>query len=856
MHKTTFAGLTALDPGENPNTSGAPFFGPDRDTIDHFLQIGAVTHRHDAHAALANPTVDASAVVTSAGGLIPADVTMYVGYTLVDTYGGETILSPVDMATTPPGTGAPLDAPDAVIDYTGGTLLANTYYYVYTLTDGLGGETPPSPLGQVTRDPGFASGQVLLSGLTADFAGTGATGWRLYRATGGGEYEFLDNGTTDAFTDDGTIPVNCDVHPPATTENTTGGTNLLTIVVPSAGTSASGVASFNVYVSEDGTFVSPALVGNFPLSSAGLDIDVTSLTDLLSGQPPAVSTSIPGANKIDPDTELIDWHWKRPVATLADLPSDAENGDVRITLDEGKPYRFVGSAWGAFPLGSATVMVSDGSATVAATSDLEFRASGSVHVAVSPGAGGAAVIEIGASAQEGPQGPAGAPGAPGATGPTGSAIVGVGDFFGDQVNGVSEIRFQGSGNSLVTVAASGSNSAVVTVYSSAQAASSAHTPYANMELLPWNYQGSAFIGLIGSAVAGGSVTYWHDDFSANDLSSYTADPENGPSFSITGGTLVNTVFNGGTIVANTAPGAADYRLRVKIGTNNTSQSMGFTLSRLDSNNKLWVYVQGTNFQFAKWDGGSFTSLSTVAKGGGYSGSGGPRWFVCEKSANTITVYEYGADPLTNPGTPVLATASYTLAGANATKFGSGVIGLAGLVVPGNAGGAATPIYVDDFYVESLVAAPGTYGLYASASGANGTQLKKVLDDTGDSDYLLPNTWQTVGGTGAAYSANWSNYGSTFQTVAYRREGPVVRLRGRAKKASAPAAGDVIFVLPSGFQPTADTDFMVITGADSGAADTVGRVIVRSNGNVEWASGYAGANANPWTALNGLTFSVA
>src|SRR4051794_22637485 len=185
MRKTTFTGLTVLEPGEGLDTDNGAFIGRDRDTIDRFLHFGATLHRHDGKAGLLNPTQAPSGAVVASGSTIPSDLTISIGYTIEDPDGGETMLSPLAVVSTGPALDIPAAAPSARVDYSAGSLLVDTYYYALTWTDGDGGETPAGPAVAAEREPGFASGQVLLSNLTYGMAAEGAVGWRLFRAKGG-----------------------------------------------------------------------------------------------------------------------------------------------------------------------------------------------------------------------------------------------------------------------------------------------------------------------------------------------------------------------------------------------------------------------------------------------------------------------------------------------------------------------------------------------------------------------------------------------------------------------------------------------------------------------------------------------
>lgn len=349
MHISPFAGLTVPDPDDPAlSVDGGSFATRNPDLTDHFLRIGCVSHRHDAHLALDDPTIAPSATVIPSGGTIPSDTSVYLGYTVTDLYGGETRLSPVVNVTTPPSMAAPSAAPIVAFDPTGGVMPVGDFGYALTIMDSGGGETTVGPTTTVNRPPGYASGQMQLSGLAAFLVNPGDR-WRLWRSDNGGNLNLIAVGTSDAFTDYGIDPVDHAATPP-TGNSSTLSTNMIEFTLPPA-SGASGEAIFasgsaiNVYMSTDGSFITPSLFGTYPMASAGATIDITGIT-VDPGAPPRISQSIPGAHQIDPDTELIDWHWKRPVGTAADLPASGNaSGDVRVAEDAAVAYIWSDDAW-------------------------------------------------------------------------------------------------------------------------------------------------------------------------------------------------------------------------------------------------------------------------------------------------------------------------------------------------------------------------------------------------------------------------------------------------------------------------------------------------------------------------------
>lgn len=347
MKKTIFAGLSILEPGEPLSDDNGAFTGRDRVTTDHLLEVGAKTHRHTGASGIATPSVAPVASVIASGGAIPADLAISLGYTFEDAQGGETMLSPVTVVSTGGAVTIPPAPPVAVVNTGAGELLVNTYYYAVTFTDGEGGETPLGPAVSAQRQPGFANSEVQLSGLNTGLVAAGAAGWRLYRAIGGNAYNLLASGGASeaTFVDDGTHSLDCSTHPPAGELNTTVGVSTLSVTLPSA--VPIDAATMNLYASVSGDFSGGSFLATFPRASAGSTTTFATLA-LEAISPPVVNLSIGGAHQIDPDTELIDWHWKRPVATEGDLPTEAEGaeeGDVRVSLADHSAFIFVGGEW-------------------------------------------------------------------------------------------------------------------------------------------------------------------------------------------------------------------------------------------------------------------------------------------------------------------------------------------------------------------------------------------------------------------------------------------------------------------------------------------------------------------------------
>lgn len=342
MSQTTpFAGLTVPEPGEGVGVDGGGFLHRNPLVTDHLLRIGAQTHRHDAHDALEDPTVALAATVAPTGGALPAGITVYGAYTLIDAEGGETLPSPVAMVTLDDAEEPP-DAPTALLETgLGGVLTVGAYSYVMTWLDAAGGETTPSEPVVVDREPGPASARIVLSDLTPP---AGLT-YRIYRAKDGDDdFDLLASGSGATFTDDGTTPLDCGTNPP--TVNTTNSTSLVEFEIDAA--IPDGAVAWRLYVSADGDFTSPALFGAAERALDALVVEVDRL-ELDVGAPPFIATAIAGAHQIDPETEILGFTWRAPVDTTGDLPTGSgvtnRDGDVRLVLADGSLHSWDGDSW-------------------------------------------------------------------------------------------------------------------------------------------------------------------------------------------------------------------------------------------------------------------------------------------------------------------------------------------------------------------------------------------------------------------------------------------------------------------------------------------------------------------------------
>lgn len=292
MATKTSLGLTRLAPGEPISGDNFGIQHANPELIDYFIRL-LLHHRHDDHPAVTDPVTAPTITVDDVGGTIPADTQISVGYTFLDVDGGETLMTEPITVGTIAGLTTPEALPTLALDATAGVLLANIYSYAVTLTDGNGGETAMSPAATLTIPPGSPTNRITVSGLTDLVASVpGAVGWRLWRSVGGDIIGLLATGlaATDAFVDDGTTGVDCNVAPPTTTTNTRA-TSVLHVTVPAPAPPEA--TQFRIYGSIDGSFGDPAVLGTYPIADLGAAKDYTELA-FTEGAPPAVATTQPG----------------------------------------------------------------------------------------------------------------------------------------------------------------------------------------------------------------------------------------------------------------------------------------------------------------------------------------------------------------------------------------------------------------------------------------------------------------------------------------------------------------------------------------------------------------------------------
>ncbi len=168
-----------------------------------------------------------------------------------------------------------------------------------------------------------------------------------------------------------------------------------------------------------------------------------------------------------------------------------------------------------------------------------------------------------------------------------------------------------------------------------------------------------------------------------------------------------------------------------------------------------------------------------------------------------------------------------------------------------------------FYIaENAAHAPydsgGIYGLYWALihleplvpTGGNRLQLAMKQDVVLTTPVLYLRTgipggvwaaWQPVhddtGWIAPLLATNWSNFGGSEVTAAYRLTNGIVELRGLVKKSVALVAGDVIFTLPSFCIPAKEWIFVAASagGYTELRVGVTGLVYIQAGGSASWTS---------------------
>jgi hypothetical protein len=173
---------------------------------------------------------------------------------------------------------------------------------------------------------------------------------------------------------------------------------------------------------------------------------------------------------------------------------------------------------------------------------------------------------------------------------------------------------------------------------------------------------------------------WQEDWGSNTLASYTFDEGASTGLAVTGGYLTATSNGvGGSGINAGSPGAPTQQTTLKFQWNHATDaaSFGAVLKRISANNFVMCQATGgipsPSIQIYTRVSGTYTLKATLAISAKSQNT--DYWVRGSISGNVVTIEFFTSDPYTG-GTAAHST-NYTLTGADATSFGTGVPGVGG-----------------------------------------------------------------------------------------------------------------------------------------------------------------------------------
>lgn len=255
------------------------------------------------------------------------------------------------------------------------------------------------------------------------------------------------------------------------------------------------------------------------------------------------------------------------------------------------------------------------------------------------------------------------------------------------------------------------------------------------------WQGTDSIHLKGAwqvaPLAYGDYLDFVDDFSTNTIADYT---QEAGAWSISSGRLVPPL--GTSRIYHTSRGYlySDVQVTARLVYNGpapaTDTVIGVIIRGLDPTNRLYSRLlisaaAADSIRAVKVDNGASTALTPLVNLAADPAVGNTIWLRSRITGNDVTTEYFTSQP--TPNAAPTATATTTLSGADATKFGAGVVGKVGLLFESTE--TAGEWQVEDFIVEPYTyrlqtlptkirlpkvpgTAPAAADLYVTQSGAN------------------------------------------------------------------------------------------------------------------------------------------
>lgn len=248
--------------------------------------------------------------------------------------------------------------------------------------------------------------------------------------------------------------------------------------------------------------------------------------------------------------------------------------------------------------------------------------------------------------------------------------------------------------------------------------------------------------------------------------------------------------------------------------------------------------------------GDITTLGvTVNSSGLLIGSGKSRWTMnngtvayktCFYIANNSNVYIQNTDVyIANPSN--LMFTAIECDNSNFTTDGSSNISIT------KSGIAVKVMNGAKCFINNLIGQQNGTGIYCRYGSTFSYTSKTILNPTQDMDESsciinsinqTPEAWTEP----TTLEGSWVNYGSGYANAGYMKDKlGFVHLKGLVKSGS---MVDSIFILPSGYRPTANAIFAVPSN------HAFGEIEVQTNGEILQTRG-----TNDWISLEGITFKV-
>lgn len=166
-----------------------------------------------------------------------------------------------------------------------------------------------------------------------------------------------------------------------------------------------------------------------------------------------------------------------------------------------------------------------------------------------------------------------------------------------------------------------------------------------------------------------------DDFAVNSIADYTFDSGSGTMTVVSGKLAPTTTATKSFYHSGRGHDYGDVQvtLKVETGATVTGRDVGLFVRRLGASDSLFVDVAGGQLRIVKVDAGVGAVLAQTAIAWPTSST---RWLRGRIEGNLVTVESFTSAP--TPMSAPATTTSYTLAGADATKFGAGIVGDVGV----------------------------------------------------------------------------------------------------------------------------------------------------------------------------------